>query len=198
MSCPEEKIDFLLKRGRMVKINKLIINKIMEPRPFAEYVDKLVVGRGIDKIIFHHTSSPIRTWHGSGSMLHYWNLYRSRGWISGPHIFIAPEAIWLFTPISEIGRGVEGHNTGAIHIEVVGRYFSAPPMDYGICFNTAIATDILMKKFKLKPHSLLNHFHYDPSNETEHINGPWVMSQIRKFKRDINQIYSENELFNDK
>lgn len=168
----------------------------MHPRQFAEYIRNLKVSRKIDKIIFHHTSSPINTWQGSGSMLHYWNLYRSRGWKAGPHLFIAPDAIWLFSPIKKIGKGVEGNNKGVIHIEVVGRYFDGPPVNPELCFNIAIVTRLLMSKFELYPKDLINHFFYNKNaNETPYINRNWLESQMLKYNKGIEKIYDFNEAF---
>lgn len=141
-----------------------VINKKFSTDGFIKYlVDLPKPWRHVDKLVFHHTSSPVETWKGSASMLHYYNLYKSRGWKTGPHIFIAPDGIWLFTPMSKQGThaGPEG-NAGSIGIEIVGRYFDAPPTDLKICEYIALVTHMLFTKFNLNRKSIYNHTHYDP------------------------------------
>lgn len=175
----------------------IIINKKLKARQFIHYIEDLKVNRKIDKIVFHHTSSPVNSWQNSGSMLHYWNLYRSRGWKYGPQIFIAPSGIWLFSPITKQGRGAPGNgNKRSIHIEVVGRYFGGPPKHPTICFYTALVARMLMDKFKLKEENLHNHFEYDPyANETKYITGNWVITMMKKYQKRIDKLAEFNHDF---
>lgn len=140
-----------------------VINKKFSPKGFAQYIKDLAVPwRQIDKLVLHHTSSPVETWKASGSMLHYFNLYKSRGWKTGPHIFIAPDGIWMFTPISKQGThaGPEG-NSGSIGIEIVGRYFDSVPTDDTLCKYVALVIEVLMDKFGLRFSDIFNHTHFD-------------------------------------
>src|SRR3990167_2433773 len=128
-----------------------IINKKFNPKGFVREIDRMKIRhwhRYIDKLIFHHTSSPVEIWAGSASMIHYWNLYKSRGWKVGPHIFIAPDGIWMFTDMHKQGKhaGPVG-NIETIGIEVVGRYNDQPPTDPKMCKNIAIVTKALREKF---------------------------------------------------
>lgn len=159
-----------------------IINRKLSPVAFEEYMKNLRTFRRVDKVIFHHTSSPVESWQGSASMLHYWNLYRSRGWRSGPHIFIAPDGIWIFTPITKKGTGATKEaNRHAIHVEIVGRYFDGPPTHPEICLFTAIVAAQLIRKFSLIPErDFHNHYFYDKlSNCSKHVTGEWVIDQMK-------------------
>jgi len=49
-------------------------------------------------------------------------MYEAKGWKSGPHLFVAPEGVWLFTDIGEQGIHANSGNKGSIGIEMVGRY----------------------------------------------------------------------------
>lgn len=169
----------------------------MTGNQFANYLENLKVRRKIDKIVFHHTSSPVESWQNSGSMIHYWQLYTSRGWQAGPHLFIAPSGIWLFSPIDKDGRGAPGDgNKNSIHIEIVGRYFDCAPTDQRICFNLALTTYLLIKKFKLKYNNLHNHFEYDPyAHETKFITGPWVEMLINIYRNRIEKLIEDNYNF---
>jgi len=161
-----------------------IVNRRMSPEQFKKYLSKLVVWRTVDKLVFHHTSSPIEIWQGSASMLHYWNLYRSRGWKSGPHIFIAPDGIWLFTPIGKKGMcSSPAANKNSIHIEIVGRYFDKEPDNENICKNTAIVAHQLAKFFELIPgKDFYTHKFFEPFGGcSENVNADWVIRQIDKY-----------------
>lgn len=175
----------------------IILNKMMTAKQFINYIENLKVRRKIDKIVFHHTSSPIDSWQNSGSMLHYWQLYSSRGWKHGPQLFIAPSGIWLFSPIVKQGLGAPGQgNKNSIHIEVVGRYFDKAPDNPEICFYLALATYLLMKKLGIKSENLKNHFQYDPyAHETRYITGEWVMMQVEEYRERIEKMIEENHSF---
>lgn len=159
-----------------------IINKKYSPEAFVKYIVDLNIWRHIDKLVFHHTSSPIETWKGSASMLHYYNLYKSRGWKTGPHIFIAPDGIWLFSPISKQGThaGPEG-NPGSIGIEIVGRYFNEPPMDDTLCKYVALVTMVLQEKFGLTMEDTHHHEEYHPNNNCSPLlTREWVQNNLKK------------------
>lgn len=160
-----------------------ILNKKLTTEQFREYVNELKFWRKIDKLVFHHTSSPTDIWQGSASMLHYWNIYRSRGQKAGPHIFIAPDGIWLFTPLWKKGQhaGKQG-NKGSIGIEIVGRYFDTPPYEENICHTTAIVTKILMDRFGLTVDDLHNHLYFDPSSFcSPYINQDWLIKNMNDY-----------------
>ena len=55
-------------------------------------------------------------------MLAMKRVYEGKGWTAGPHVFVAPDGIWVFTPVNKQGIGVVGHNEHAIHVEIVGNY----------------------------------------------------------------------------
>ncbi len=162
----------------------------MTAKQFISYIENIKVRRKINKIVFHHTSSPIESWQNSGSMLHYWNLYRSRGWKYGPHFFIAPNGIWLFSPITKQGKGAPGEgDKNSIHIEVVGRYFVKAPDNPELCFYLALATKLLMDKFNLEGKDLKNHLQYDPyAHETPFLNRGRILFMIEENKNVINKM----------
>jgi len=82
-------------------------------KPFAE----------IREVFIHHTVNPTpATWRGRESMLAMKRVYEQRGWTAGPHVFVAPDGVWVFTPVNKQGVGCVGHNDHAIHVEIVGNY----------------------------------------------------------------------------
>lgn len=154
----------------------------MSPEYFVDYMQNLEIPfwRKIKKLVFHHTSSPVDTWRGSASMLHYYNIYQSRGWKSGPHIFIAPDGIWVFSPISKEGThaGEEGRKN-SIGIEVVGRYHDGPPTEDTMCKYIALVTKILMDRFGIGWEQVFNHKYFEPfSFCTSHITAGWLQANL--------------------
>jgi len=167
-----------------------IINKKFSDRAFLNYLAELKVWRHIDKLVLHHTSSPVETWKGTASMLHYYNLYRSRGWKTGPHVFIAPDGIWLFTPISKQGThaGPEG-NAGSIGIEIVGRYFNALPDNPEILRLSAVAISSLLDKFKLDYQDIIHHQHYHTDgNCSPLLTKYWAQNNIDEHKKYLTDL----------
>lgn len=165
----------------------IILNRRMNIKAFQEYIRNLKLypwSRKIDRIILHHTSSPLDSWQNSASMLHYYNLYQSRGWKAGPHIFIARDGIWLFTPIMKKGRAsTKGINSGSIHIELVGRYFDKyPPEDQEKL--TSEVLEVLTDKFSIK--TIRSHYSYNEnSNCSPLLDFPWVISLKNKYNAEI-------------
>src|SRR3990167_6870786 len=83
-------------------------------------------------LVIHHTWRPTKQeWKGERSIQGLKNYYEQKGWKAGPHIFCSDDAIWLFTPMNEIGiHAGSGNSTYkwgkligySIGIEVVGDY----------------------------------------------------------------------------
>lgn len=173
-----------------------VLNKKLSPVGFVKYIRELKgVWRPVDKLVFHHTSSPLEKWNGSASIMHYYNLYRSRGWKTGPHIFVASDGIWLFTPIKKQGThaGKEG-NYGSIGIEIAGRYFEGSPTDETICKYTALVTKVLIQKFNLFYENITNHTHFDKDNFcSPHLTPDWILSNSAANSGYIANVISQYE-----
>lgn len=55
-------------------------------------------------LVIHHTWSPKKSeWKSEKSIMGLKNYYEGKGWSAGPHLFVAEDGIWLFTPMNEIG-----------------------------------------------------------------------------------------------
>lgn len=83
------------------------------------------------RVVLHHTWRPtIEEWQGIDSMRGMQRYYANMGWSAGPHIYVAPDGIWLATPMSEIGVHAGIGNSGwwggawsySIGVEMVGNY----------------------------------------------------------------------------
>ena len=126
-----------------------IINKLLSQKEFKEYINQKKITRPIDKIILHHTHCTLEEWQGGERSIEYYkDLYEQKGWATGPHIFVAPEGIWLFTDINTQGTHANKGNKGSVGIEMVGRYNKKVPTGKG-WEDTKFALKTLMKKLRI-------------------------------------------------
>jgi hypothetical protein len=76
-------------------------------------------------VVVHHTYRPsAESWGGKDTLLNIQAYYRNTyGWQAGPHIFAAPDGIWISTPLSMPGiHAAQGNGWGGKHsigVEVV-------------------------------------------------------------------------------
>lgn len=111
------------------------INKPLTIPEWLNYVSSYQFGPlPVTKIILHHTWKPtVDQWRGLSTLTGIQKFYGGKGWSSGPHFFIGPDAIWLATPMSQIGIHANAGNGGrsagwySIGIEMVGDYDRARP-----------------------------------------------------------------------
>ena len=157
-----------------------IINKYLSAENFKKYIENKKITRKIDKIVLHHTWDTILEWKkGEVSCKYYKKMYEAKGWKSGPHLFVAPEGIWLFTDIGEQGTHANSGNEGSVGIEMVGRYDDKVPVGL-VWKNTKAALKILLEKFNLKKEDI--HFHREFNSQKscpgKAITKKWVRSQL--------------------
>lgn len=161
------------------------IKKKLTPEEFKKYVDNKFFGFfPANKIVLHHTYRPnLETWRGIDTINALDRYYRSKGWKGlGPHLFIAPEGIWLFSDMRKNGihAGRKG-NRLSIGIEMIGDYEKNKPFGtQWILVKYAIT--ILNKKLNLEPENIK--FHRDYTNT--HCPGlaikkSWVISELKNF-----------------
>lgn len=139
-----------------------IINKLLSRKEFREYIERKKITRKIDKIVLHHTHSTIEEWEkGERSVLYYKKFYEEKGWESGPHFFISPNGVWLFTDINTEGAHANDGNKGSVGIEMVGRYNTKLPSGE-ILRNTKFVLRMLTNKLNLSIDDIHFHRKYNP------------------------------------
>ncbi|MGH7053675.1 MAG: peptidoglycan recognition protein family protein [Stellaceae bacterium] len=146
---------------------------------------KGIVGRGFDPAAFdlyvralrwaswrphfcvlHHTGAPTLAEWLSGPpaatrMLNLQHYYRDQlHWSGAPHLFVAPDLIWVFTPLTVPGVHSPSWNLVSWGIEMVGNYdiedfFSGPGLQVHRNAIAALAT--LHEALGLSPASLRFH-----------------------------------------
>jgi len=79
-----------------------------------------------DKIVIHNTAAPnLAQYAKSGGIKRMESLegyYKGKGWSGGPHLFVAPEGIYLFNPITARGVHSPSWNSSGFGIEMIGDY----------------------------------------------------------------------------
>lgn len=168
-----------------------IDGRVMAPEEFAAYVEELVFPEPLpNRIFLHHTWKPtVESWRGRSTILAMKAYYEKQlwwdtqgrlheGWTAGPHLFVAPDGIWLFSDLRFDGVGVYGNNYRTRHLEMVGDYDQIAPsgavLDY-----TVAALGILNHRLGLDPRKLA--FHRDFSTKScpgWAVRKEWIIPQI--------------------
>ncbi len=98
------------------------------PEEFDGYVSQLHFGVWRPQfVVLHNTARPrISEWHSvpgdqrMGNLAHY---YRdTMKWSAGPHLFVADDLIWVFTPLITSGIHSPSWNRISWGVEMVGDY----------------------------------------------------------------------------
>jgi hypothetical protein len=151
------------------------------------------------QVYLHHTWKPtVADWQGKPTVLGMKAYYERQlwqdskgkwheGWSAGPHLFIAPDGIWLFTPLNEDGVHAAGHNHRTIGIEMVGDYDLIPPMG-NILTQSIAAMGVLFTALGLNPMGLM--FHRDVSTKTcpgTAVKKTWVIELVQSWINEQQQ-----------
>lgn len=105
-----------------------IINRCLTLREFEDYVAAYNFGtEPANKLVLHHTWRPTKEgWARTRTMEGVKKYYEGKGWTAGPHLFVAEDGIWLFSPMRKDGIHAGELNHRSIGIEVVGDYDGEP------------------------------------------------------------------------
>lgn len=112
-------------------------------------------------IVVHNTQLPkLSDWHTKPGELHMQDLqnyYRdTMHWSAGPHLFIADDLIWVFTPLNTPGVHSPSWNGISWGVEVVGDY-DVEPLSDGTRENAVTALACLHTLAGLDPQGLRIH-----------------------------------------
>lgn len=160
-----------------------IINKRLTLHEFQVYVKGYDFGPILpSKLVLHHTWHPTKeSWAGERTIGGLKRYYEGKKWKVGPHIFVADDGIWLFSPMRKDGIHAGKLNKHSIGIEVVGDYDSEKWS--GQTKQNAIGTiKILMDRLSLKENGLF--FHRDASPKScpgWAIKKEWLFDELKNF-----------------
>jgi hypothetical protein len=141
---------------------KGIVGKSFTPDAFRQYVQTISFdGWRPQFVVLHNTAAPkLSEWHnvpGDKRMRNLESFYRdSMHWSAGPHLFVADDFIWAFTPLNVSGVHSPSWNSLAWGVEMVGDY-SAEPFDARVRANAVQALAILHASLGLDPNKLKLH-----------------------------------------
>lgn len=111
---------------------KGIVGKGFSPEDFATYAAKLKFAAWRPQfIVLHNTASPkLSEWHsatGEQRMENLEDFYKNtQQWSAGPHLFVADDRIWIFTPLTVAGVHSPSWNSLSWGVEMVGDYNVEP------------------------------------------------------------------------
>lgn len=111
---------------------KGIIGRGFRAAEFKEYVATLRFTDWRPQFaVVHNTSAPrLSQWHSHPGEVRMRNLesyYRDdQHWSAGPHLFVADDLIWVFTPLTTSGTHSPSWNGVAWGVELVGEYDEEP------------------------------------------------------------------------
>ncbi len=112
-------------------------------------------------VVLHNTSAPrLSQWHstpGHQRMLNLEHFYRDeQKWSAGPHLFVADDLIWVFTPLTTSGRHSPSWNLISWGVEMVGEY-QVEPFGDAVRNNTVAALTTMHALMGLDPATLRFH-----------------------------------------
>ncbi|NTU81883.1 MAG: N-acetylmuramoyl-L-alanine amidase [Chloroflexales bacterium] len=139
------------------------INRRLSISEWRQYVAGYSFGSlAPSRLVLHHTWRPTQAqWAGLSSMRAIQRYYAGKGWTAGPHIFAAPDGIWLATPMSEVGihaglgNGSLAQGWYSIGLEMVGDFNQARPQ--GPVWSYALAAmGELSRRLAIAPRRLIS------------------------------------------
>lgn len=141
---------------------KGIVGKGFLPGDFATYASSLTfLAWRPQFVVLHNTARPrLSEWHsvtGAQRMKNLEDFYKNtQQWSAGPHLFIADDLIWVFTPLNVAGVHSPSWNSMSWGVEMVGDY-NVEPFSSQVCDNAISALTILHELVGLDPHTLRLH-----------------------------------------
>jgi N-acetyl-anhydromuramyl-L-alanine amidase AmpD len=164
-----------------------MLGRCLDAAAWQEYVATYDFGPlAPSRVVLHHTWRPtVAQWAGVRTMRGMQRFYASKGWDAGPHLFIATDGIWLFTPMADIGihagRGNGSLRAGwySIGVEMVGNYDESPP-DGVIWELTRLVLGSLSQRLDIAPRALIS-FHRDYSPKScpgRAVGKEWVIAEV--------------------
>lgn len=139
-----------------------IVGKGFSPNEFDAYAHNLVFAAWRPQfVVLHNTASPkLSEWHsipGEQRMRNLEAFYKNvQQWSAGPHLFIADDLIWVFTPLTVPGVHSPSWNSMSWGVEMVGDY-SVEPFGERVRDNVVIALGTLHGLLGLDPATLRLH-----------------------------------------
>lgn len=165
-----------------------MIGKVLTANEWLDYVANYNFGSlPPSRLVLHHTYRPDENqWRGLASMKGMQSFYAKKGWTAAPHIYVAPDGIWLFTPMSKIGIHAGTGNGSlkagwySIGLEMVGYFDHKRPSGAVWEFAKAVMGG-LSRRLNIAPRQLIS-FHRDYTNQKScpgwAVTKEWVWGEV--------------------
>src|SRR5262245_36989965 len=160
---------------------KGIVGRSFTSKDFEQYVTTLNFGLWRPQfVVLHNTAQPkLSEWHsvpGSQRMKNLEDFYKNKQqWSAGPHLFVADDLIWAFTPLTVSGVHSPSWNSVAWGVEMVGDY-NVEPFGDAVSGNAVSALATLHGLLGLDPNSL--RFHKEDPRTTHDCPGKNVSKPV--------------------
>ncbi len=166
------------------------INRALSITEWAKYIAAYDFGPiAPSRLVLHHTFIPtVAQWAGLRSMQGMQRFYAGKGWTAAPHIFVGPDAIWLATPLRNVGIHAGTGNSGTINgkfwysigLEMVGAYDQARPGG-AVWENAKAVIGGISRRLGIAPRQLIS-FHRDYTNQKScpgwAVTKDWVAGEV--------------------
>lgn len=162
-----------------------ILNRKLGLPEFEDYIRDYYFGsRPANKLVIHHTWRPTKEqWQGQKSINGLKAYYERKGWPAGPHLFIADDGIWLFSPMRKNGIHASKLNHRSVGIEVVGDY-DGVKWEGQTYYNALGAIKALTDRLNLSENDIYFHRDVSPKSCPGHaISKEWLFEELRNFRR---------------
>ena len=162
------------------------LNKRLSVEEFQKYVNEFNFGAlNPNKLVIHHTWKPTKNdWKGESTLNGIKNYYEGKAWNAGPHLFIAEDGIWLFSPMNKKGIHSGVGNYRSIGIEVVGDY-DVHKWSGKTKSNAISAIKILMTRLKINTEMIKFHNDFSSKSCPGHaITKEWLFNEINFFNEE--------------
>jgi hypothetical protein len=171
-----------------------MIGRCLTIPQWLDYVARYQFGQLTpSKVVLHHTWRPtVQQWRGLASMQGMQRYYAGKGWTSAPHIYVAPDGIWLFTPMKDIGIHAGPGNGSlkagwySIGVEMVGDYDRERPSG-AVWEGTKAVLGGLSRRLGIAPATLIA-FHRDYSKKScpgWAVTKEWVIGEINAWLNNV-------------
>lgn len=141
---------------------KGIVGKGFSPSDFTSYAASLTFAVWRPQfVVLHNTAQPkLSEWHlvdGKQRMANLEDFYKNvQKWSAGPHLFVADDLIWIFTPLTLSGVHSPSWNSLSWGVEMVGDY-NVEGLSEQVRDNTVSALATLHGLLGLDPSTLRLH-----------------------------------------
>ncbi len=173
-----------------------IIGRRLTLREFEEYVGTYDFGPLLpNKLVLHHTWRPtVEGWAGERTIAGLKRYYEGKGWPAGPHLFVGPDGLWLFSPMRHDGIHSSSLNPRSVGIEVVGDYdaevWQEPVKTFALGAVRALQNRLAIGESQI-------YFHRDVSSKScpgRAITKEWLFAELQNFRRPADAAFSSAPL----